>query len=180
MMRRKVRTGWIAAGAALTVFAVAGMALAAWSEIRVPRVYDFSFPGSYDSSVLDESRTETRTVTYAITTHRITVDVRGAVTVRVAPGDAGRLTVRRETAWRGEAPSTNETWESGKTLRLAITCGKSLWQAESDCRTDVALSVPPDVEVLVTTPEWTMPCPPAAAVVTCGPASRDPSPEATR
>ncbi|WP_157530056.1 hypothetical protein [Microtetraspora niveoalba] len=174
-MRRAVRTRWIAAGAALTVSAVVGMAVAAWSEIRVPHGYDFSFPGSYESSVLDRSTTETRTVTYAVTTPRIIVDVRGRVGVRVAPGVPGRLSVERETTWHGEPPSMRETWESGKTLRAEVTCPREAGRVDPGCRAVYTLSVPPGVAVLVTTPDWTMPCPPAAAEVTCGPTSRDPS-----
>ncbi|WP_285704587.1 hypothetical protein [Microtetraspora sp. NBRC 16547] len=171
-----MRTRWIAAGAALTVSAVVAMALAAWSEIRVPHSYDFSFPGSYQSSVLDQKGTETRTMTYAVTTPQIIVDVRGTVGVRVAPGVPGRLSVKRETTWRGGPPSMSETWEHGKTLRAEVSCPRDLGRTDPDCRTDYTLSVPPGVDVLVTTPDWTMPCPPAAAEVTCGPASRDPRP----
>ncbi|GIH63672.1 hypothetical protein [Microbispora siamensis] len=174
-MRRAVRTRWIAAGAALTVSAVVAMALAAWTEIRVPHSYDFSFPGSFESSVLDERSTETRTVTYAVTTPQIIVDVRGRVDVRVAPGVPGRLSVKRETTWHGGSPSMSETWESGKTLRVEVSCSRDLGRVDPGCRTVYTVSAPRGVGVLVTTPDWTMPCPPAAAEVTCGPASRDPS-----
>ncbi|MEV0973875.1 hypothetical protein [Microtetraspora glauca] len=178
MMRRNVRTGWIATGAALTVSAVVAMALGAWYRLPIPHGYDFSFPGSYDSSVLDQSATETRTVTYAVTTPQIIVDVRGRVDVRVAPGVPGRLTAKRETTWHSGPPSISEAWESGKTLRVKVTCPGEL--GDPGCRTDYTLSVPPGVDVLVTTPDWTMPCPPAATEVTCGPASRDSSPEVPR
>ncbi|MDF5758370.1 hypothetical protein [Spongiactinospora sp. TRM90649] len=169
MMRKAVRTWWIAIGAALTAVAVLGIAAAAWSGIRVPRGYDFSFPGSFESSVLDERMTETRTVTYAVTTPQIIVDVQGGATVRVAPGVAGRLTVKRETVWRGGAPSLHETWERGKTLRVEVTCPKEPWTADPACRTGYTLSVPPGVGVLVTTPDWSVSCPPATKEVTCGP-----------
>lgn len=171
-MRRAVRTRWIAAGAALTVSVVVAMASAAWKEIRVPHSYDFSFPGSFESSVLDQRGTETRTVTYAVTTPQIIVDVRGRVDVRVAPGVPGRLSVKRETTWRGGAPSMSETWESGKTLRVEVTCSPDLGTVDSGCRTVYTVSAPPGVGVLVTTPDWTRPCPPAAAEVTCGPEVR--------
>ncbi|MFF3671942.1 hypothetical protein [Microtetraspora malaysiensis] len=169
MMRRAVRTRWIVAGAALTVSAVVAMTLAAWSEIRVPHSYDFSFPGSYQSSVLDQRGTETRTVTYAVTTPQIIVDVRGRVDVRVAPGVPGRLSVKRETTWHGGSPSMRETWESGKTLRVEVACPRDLGREDPGCHTVYTLSAPPGVAVLVTTPGGTMRCPPAAAEVTCGP-----------
>ncbi|WP_204287483.1 hypothetical protein [Microbispora amethystogenes] len=162
-----MRTRWIAAGAALTVSAVVAMALAAWSEIRVPHASDFSFPGSYRSSVLDQRGTETRTVTYAVTTSRIIVDVRGRIDVRVAPGLPGRLSVRRETTWHGGPPSLSESWESGKTLRAEVTCSRDLGQADTGCRTVYTVSAPPGVGVLVMTPDRTVPCPPATAEVTC-------------
>ncbi|MFJ2032198.1 hypothetical protein [Streptosporangium sp. NPDC087985] len=175
MMRRAARTVWIVGGAALTVSAVLSMALAAWTQIRVPHGYDFSFPGSYQSSLLDQSATETRTVTYAVTTPQIIVDVRGRVDVRVAPGVPGRLSVKRETTWHGGPPSMSETWESGKTLRVEVTCPGELGRVDPDCRTVYTVSTPPGVGVLVTTLDWTMPCPPTPAEVTCGPTSRDPS-----
>ncbi|OPG05801.1 hypothetical protein [Microbispora sp. GKU 823] len=175
-----MRTRWIAAGAALTVCAVVAMALAAWSEIRVPHASDFSFPGSYKSSVLDQRGTETRTVTYAVTTSRIIVDVRGRVDVRVAPGVPGRLSVKRETTWHGGPPSMSETWESGKTLRVEVTCSRDLGPVDADCRTVYTVSAPPGVGVLVMTPDWTMPCPPTASEVTCGSASRESSSGSTR
>lgn len=175
-MRRAVRTRWITAGAVLTVSAVVAMALAAWTEIRVPHSYDFTFPGSYESSVLDERSTETRTVTYAVTTPQIIVDLRGRVDVRVAPGVPGRITVKRETTWHGGGPpSMSETWESGKTLRVEVTCARGPGRVNPDCHTVYTLSVPSATGVLVTTPDWTMPCSPTPAEVVCGPASHDPS-----
>ncbi|MEU0567334.1 hypothetical protein ABZ297_18390 [Nonomuraea sp. NPDC005983] len=174
-MRRAVRVRWIVSGAALTVCTVVAMALSAWSEIRVPHSSDVAFPGSYQSSVLDQRGTETRTVTYAITTPQIVVDVRGRVDVRVAPGVPGRITVQRETTWQGGSPSMSESWESGKTLRVEVTCSRDLGRVDPGCRTVYTLSAPRGVGVLVTTPGWTMPCPPATAEVTCGPASHDPS-----
>ncbi|WP_432929592.1 hypothetical protein ACQPZZ_05635 [Microbispora sp. CA-135349] len=166
-----MRTRWIAAGAALTGSVVVAMALGAWSQIRVPRSYDFSFPGSYRSSVLDQRGTETRTVTYAVTTPQIIVDVRGRVDVRVAPGVPGRLSAKRETTWHGGPPSTSETWESGKTLRLEVTCFRDLGRADADCGTVYTLSAPPGVGVLVMTPDRTVSCPPAVSEVPCAAAS---------
>ncbi|WP_187406049.1 hypothetical protein [Microbispora tritici] len=166
-MRRAVRIGWISAGAALTVSVVGAMTWAAWLEIRLPHAGDFSFPGSYRSSVLDQRGTETRTVTYAVTAPRIIVDVRGRVDVRVAPGAPGRLSVRRETTWHGAPPSLSESWESGKTLRAEVTCSPGPGRVDAGCRTVYTLSAPPGVGVLVTTPDRTVPCPPAATEATC-------------
>ncbi|WP_405147094.1 hypothetical protein OG589_06540 [Sphaerisporangium sp. NBC_01403] len=163
-MRSTIRTAWIAVGGALTALTVIGMALWAWTDIRLPHDYDFAFPGSYDSSDLGRLTTETSTVTYAITTPLVIVDATGRVGVRFVPGAAGRLSVRRELTWRDGDRRFSEAWESGRTLRVSLTCAGG-----SGCRGDYTLGVPPGVEVLLTTPTGTVRCSPASPGAPCPP-----------
>src|SRR4051812_42179009 len=100
VMRNGVRTGWIATGGVLSVFVVLVVTLAVWSDLRLPHYYDFSYSGSYTSSLIDSRASKTTTTTVrSFTAPWVIVDATGRVGVRVVPGTAGRLTVQRKTTW---------------------------------------------------------------------------------
>ncbi len=166
-MRNGVRTAWLAAGGVLSVSAVLAMALAVWADIRLPHDYDFTFPGSYDSSLLDRRTSETTTTVYSLAAPRIIVDATGHVGVRVVPGTAGRLSVRREITWALESRGIEETWENGRTLRIRLSCPRDGRSAGGACAADYTLSVPPDVKVVMATLSGVVPCPRTAAETIC-------------
>ncbi|GAA3137622.1 hypothetical protein [Streptosporangium carneum] len=175
-MRKGVRTGWLVAGGLLSVSAVLGIALAIWAGIRLPRAYDFSFPGSYDSSVL-EKRSSVTTV-YSLRAPMIIVDVAGRVGVRVVPGTPGRLEVRREVSGADGSYGLEEAWQDGRTLRIALDCPDDGPEG-GDCLADYTLSVPRGVEVLMATVTRAVPCRLTASETVCRPApSNGKEPEA--
>ncbi|GAA3800232.1 hypothetical protein GCM10022226_19720 [Sphaerisporangium flaviroseum] len=168
-MRKTIRTCWIATGGMLTTLAVGGMALGAWATIDLPRDYDFTFPGSYDSADLGRQTIETSTVTYAITTPLVIVDATGRVEVRAAPGVAGRLTVRRELTWHDGDREFSETWQDGRTLRVSLACRGPDLPAEPWCKARYTLAVPPGVKLMLATPRGLAPCPLTTSEAGCDP-----------
>ncbi|MFF4990670.1 hypothetical protein ACFY19_26050 [Streptosporangium saharense] len=170
-MRTGVRTGWIVGGGALSVALVLALAIAVWSEIELPRAYDFAYPGSYGSSLVEsqESSDGRDTRVYSLAAPWVIVDVSGPVGVSVTPGTAGRLTVERKVTPVLGSHMMRETWEKGKTLRVSLDCpgGGPPWEPLSPCQADYALGVPPGVKVVVVTDSGTVPCPltPAARTV---------------
>ncbi|GII58724.1 hypothetical protein Pth03_71130 [Planotetraspora thailandica] len=164
-MRSRVRAVWIAVGGVFTAVLVAVMAIAALAEIPVPG--DWRSSRSYGSSIIGAT-TETTTVTYAITTPRIVVDVSAGIGVRVSTGEPGRLTVRRTLVWDGRGRRFDESWKDGGTLQATMTCGPSVPGASGGCQAEYFLTVPPDVEVLMATHSGPVTCRPSAAgEVTC-------------
>jgi Putative adhesin len=121
--------GWRVAGSAFTaVCLLAGTGLVA-------------------STLALQERDEHRT--YARPVNRIVVDL-GEGRLSVRPGDAG-VTVDRHLSWSWIRPSTTEQWD-GQTLNIHAVCGsREPPSVAVNCRTDYALTVPPEAELDVRT-----------------------------
>lgn len=134
--------------------------------IQLPRSYDFTFPGSYGSTRLDQRTSEITTV-YSLEAPWVIVDVTGRVGVRVVPGTAHRISVRREVTWSLGYRGIEETWENGKTLRIRLGCPEDGGPEGAACQADYTLAVPAGVDVRLATPSGTVPCPPPASERDC-------------
>lgn len=166
-MRNGVRIGWIVVGGALSVMLVAVITVSVWVQLRLPHPYDFAYPGSYDSSLVSRQASESDAPTvYTLTSPWVIVDATGRVGVRVVPGAAGRLSVKREIAWPRASHGLRETWENGKTLRVRLTCSESEGANES-CLADYTLGVPSGAKVMIATPSGTEQCPLKATETIC-------------
>ncbi|MFD0890276.1 hypothetical protein ACFQ08_37520, partial [Streptosporangium algeriense] len=155
-MRTGVRAGWVIVGGVLSVALVLTLAITAWNHIELPRAYDFVYPGSYGSSLIDSQKSPDgeNTKVYSLAAPWVIVDVTGPVGVSVTPGTAGRLTVRQRFAPAQVSHRMREVWEKGKTLRVSLDCadyGPPWASSFQPCRADYALAVPPGVKVVVAT-----------------------------
>ncbi|MFF4411460.1 hypothetical protein ACFYY8_02965 [Streptosporangium sp. NPDC001559] len=162
-MRTGVRAAWIVVGGALSVALVLGLAVTTWGQIELPRAYDFVYPGSFGSSLIESRETSDgeSTKVYSLAAPWVIVDVTGPVGVSVTPGTAGRLTVRQKLTSTQVSRTMREVWEKGKTLRVDLDCPGygPPWAPSPPCRADYTLAVPPGVKVVVVTRSGTIPCP---------------------
>jgi hypothetical protein len=134
-MRSNVRTGWIAAGGALTVLAVLGVALAVWAEVTQPST-------SYE--------TVTRPP-HSLTSSKVVVDATGPVNISIVAGVTGQLSMMRGLLWTGDRPGVTEEWE-GDTLRIGVTCLGKGSEGETVCQADYTLTLPAATDVEARTP----------------------------
>jgi hypothetical protein len=171
-MPRNIRLLWRIWGAVLTVVTVAVMAITAWAQISEYRYSDFDrvYPGFYGADLVSAETRETSVIVYRITSPVLIVDAEGPVRVSVSRGAGDRLTMRRELAWGRDGRDFHQEWESGKVLRVSLSCAAPYAGAREPCSADYRLTVPPGVKVLVADGPATRECPVTGAATVCRPA----------
>jgi Putative adhesin len=120
------RTGWLMAGAVLTMIAVT--------------------LGPATVGLWLARQTETQHQAYQHAGGALTVES-GEPDIRVVPGRAGEVTVERTLVWAAGKPRVAEEWD-GETLRITAECSRSALARSPigpRCDVDYTLRVPPDV-----------------------------------
>jgi hypothetical protein len=130
--RRGVRTAWLVAGAAITVFAIGITGFAFWHS-----------PIARNMTTYSTHQTQIYTGQPSAVMAQL---ASGDVTLR--PGPSGQITVRRYLQWSNGKPVISERWD-GRTLRLKQACPTGLFSG--NCNVEYTLTVPSSVSVTAST-----------------------------